>query len=45
MASGIRPGLRFNEMVASGEVKAPIVIGRDHLDADRSPPPTGKPKR
>jgi urocanate hydratase len=28
-----RAGLRFNEMVASGEVKAPIVIGRDHLDA------------
>ena len=26
-------GLRFNEMVASGEVGAPIVIGRDHLDA------------
>jgi urocanate hydratase len=26
-------GLRFNEMVASGAVKAPIVIGRDHLDA------------
>jgi urocanate hydratase len=26
-------GLKFNEMVASGEVKAPIVIGRDHLDA------------
>jgi urocanate hydratase len=25
-------GLRFNEMVASGEVSAPIVIGRDHLD-------------
>ena len=25
-------GLRFNEMVANGEVKAPIVIGRDHLD-------------
>jgi len=25
-------GLRFNEMVASGELKAPIVIGRDHLD-------------
>jgi urocanate hydratase len=25
-------GLRFNEMVAEGEVKAPIVIGRDHLD-------------
>ena len=28
-----RAGVRFNEMVASGEVKAPIVIGRDHLDA------------
>ncbi|MEV8609797.1 urocanate hydratase [Amycolatopsis sp. NPDC051373] len=26
-------GLRFNEMVASGEVKAPVVIGRDHLDS------------
>ncbi|MEB0001755.1 urocanate hydratase [Cryobacterium sp. MDB1-18-2] len=26
-------GLRFNEMVASGEISAPIVIGRDHLDA------------
>ncbi|HEY8720377.1 urocanate hydratase [Pengzhenrongella sp.] len=26
-------GLRFNEMVASGEVSAPIVIGRDHLDS------------
>lgn len=26
-------GLRFNELVASGKVKAPIVIGRDHLDA------------
>src|SRR5215207_10137996 len=25
-------GLRFNEMVASGEISAPIVIGRDHLD-------------
>ncbi len=28
-----RAGLRFNEMVASGELKAPIVIGRDHLDS------------
>ncbi len=28
-----RAGLRFNEMVASGECKGPIVIGRDHLDA------------
>jgi urocanate hydratase len=26
-------GLRFNEMVASGELTAPIVIGRDHLDS------------
>ncbi len=28
-----RAGLMFNEMVASGELKAPVVIGRDHLDA------------
>jgi urocanate hydratase len=28
-----RAGLKFNEMVASGELKAPIVIGRDHLDS------------
>ncbi|MDV3222789.1 urocanate hydratase [Intrasporangium sp.] len=28
-----RAGLRFNELVASGEISAPIVIGRDHLDA------------
>jgi urocanate hydratase len=28
-----KAGLRFNQMVASGEVSAPIVIGRDHLDA------------
>jgi urocanate hydratase len=27
-----RAGLKFNEMVASGELKAPVVIGRDHLD-------------
>src|SRR4029079_2456298 len=27
-----RAGLAFNDMVRSGEVKAPIVIGRDHLD-------------
>ncbi len=27
-----RAGLRFNEMVASGELSAPVVIGRDHLD-------------
>ncbi|MBN1562467.1 MAG: urocanate hydratase, partial [Anaerolineae bacterium] len=28
-----KAGLAFNELVASGEVSAPIVIGRDHLDA------------
>ena len=27
-----RAGLRFNELVASGEISAPVVIGRDHLD-------------
>jgi urocanate hydratase len=28
-----KAGLRFNKMVAQGELKAPMVIGRDHLDA------------
>ena len=28
-----RAGLAFNDMVASGELKAPVVIGRDHLDS------------
>ncbi|GAB3596612.1 urocanate hydratase [Microbacterium tumbae] len=28
-----RAGLRFNELVASGEISAPLAIGRDHLDA------------
>jgi urocanate hydratase len=28
-----RAGLMFNDMVATGELKAPIVIGRDHLDS------------
>jgi len=28
-----RAGLKFNELVATGKVKAPIVIGRDHLDS------------
>ena len=28
-----RAGLAFNEMVASGELSAPVVIGRDHLDS------------
>ena len=31
-ASARRPGCAFNELVRTGEVKAPIVIGRDHLD-------------
>ena len=29
----VKAGLKFNEMVAKGVVKAPIVIGRDHLDS------------
>src|SRR5271157_4838807 len=29
----VKAGLKFNEMVAHGILKAPIVIGRDHLDA------------
>jgi urocanate hydratase len=29
----VKAGLKFNEMVASGVLKAPIVIGRDHLDS------------
>ncbi len=29
----LKAGLKFNELVAQGVVKAPIVIGRDHLDA------------
>ncbi|HET6484142.1 MAG TPA: urocanate hydratase [Actinoplanes sp.] len=28
-----KAGVRFNDMVASGELKAPVVIGRDHLDS------------
>src|SRR6202166_1558107 len=28
-----RAGLAFNEMVANGELSAPVVIGRDHLDS------------
>src|SRR3546814_13312524 len=28
-----RIGLKFNEMVAPGELKGPIVIGRDHMDS------------
>jgi len=29
----VKVGLKFNELVASGQVSAPIVIGRDHLDS------------
>ena len=39
-----RLGLAFNEMVASGELKAPIVIGRDHLDSGRSRARIARPK-
>jgi urocanate hydratase len=28
-----KAGLKFNDMVASGELSAPVVIGRDHLDS------------
>ena len=47
-------GLAFNEMVRTGELSAPVVIGRDHLDSgsvattwirDRSPAPTARPRR
>jgi urocanate hydratase len=38
-------GLAFNEMVRNGELSAPIVIGRDHLDSARSPRPTARRKR
>jgi urocanate hydratase len=33
MGQRARMGLRFNAMVRQGELKGPIVIGRDHLDA------------
>ncbi|GAB3279427.1 urocanate hydratase [Parahaliea aestuarii] len=33
LADRARLGLAFNEMVRSGELKAPVVIGRDHLDS------------
>jgi urocanate hydratase len=35
-----RLGLRFNDLVRKGELKAPIVIGRDHLDAGSVASPT-----
>ena len=38
-------GLKFNEMVASGELEAPIVIGRDHLDCGSVASRTARPSR
>jgi urocanate hydratase len=40
-----RAGLRLNELVASGAVKAPIVIGRDHLDAGSVASPNRETER
>ncbi|MCA9938525.1 MAG: urocanate hydratase [Anaerolineales bacterium] len=40
-----RAGLKFNELVASGVVKAPIVIGRDHLDAGSVASPNRETER
>ncbi len=40
-----RLGLAFNEMVASGELKAPIVIGRDHLDSGSVASPNRETER
>ena len=37
-----RLGLAFNELVGSGELKVPIVIGRDHLDFDSVASPSGE---
>ncbi len=40
-----RIGLAFNEMVANGELKAPIVIGRDHLDSGSVASPNRETER
>ncbi|MCG8695083.1 MAG: urocanate hydratase, partial [Minwuiales bacterium] len=40
-----RIGLAFNEMVASGELQAPIVIGRDHLDSGSVASPNRETER
>ncbi|HLU67700.1 MAG TPA: urocanate hydratase [Kofleriaceae bacterium] len=40
-----RVGLRFNELVRSGAVKAPIVIGRDHLDSGSVASPNRETER
>jgi urocanate hydratase len=40
----VKAGLKFNELVASGEVSAPIVIGRDPLDAGSVASPNREPE-
>ena len=40
-----KAGLKLNEMVASGELKAPIVIGRDHLDCGSVASPNRETER
>ena len=40
-----RAGLAFNDLVASGAVSAPIVIGRDHLDCGSVASPYRRPRR
>ncbi len=40
-----KAGLKFNQMVASGELKAPIVIGRDHLDSGSVASPNRETER
>ena len=40
-----KAGLAFNDLVASGEVKAPIVIGRDHLDCGSVASPNRETER
>jgi urocanate hydratase len=39
-----RMGLAFNDMVASGELSALVVIGRDHLDSGSVASPNREPK-
>jgi urocanate hydratase len=39
-----KAGLAFNELVRTGKVKAPIVIGRDHLDCGSSRRRTARPR-
>lgn len=39
-----KAGERFNDMVASGELAAPLAIGRDHLDCGSVASPTARPR-